>query len=317
MATWWSRPCRNRLLLGNATTLMPAAATFSATRCCTASVCMPRLTQWLAVTRWGKPLASTRSARSSRAKRVGSRVSSVCRSIGRPASAATVRNRSLAAAGSSSRWGQPPMPSMPIATASRRAPAGCAPAGPWWATGEREHLDAYDRLQGLAHREQRADRGEAVGLGEVGMGSDGGGAVGGDQPCRALGTTLRCPHWVMRSRWASIARMAPIRSPVGFGTVSARNALSRWAWASARAGSSKRTCGGQQHVSPGWACRRARTTTPVDDAHRGGAVGEQGVGDGERRSTQPGGGGVVRHRPPSPPWREGRLPRPRTRCRRA
>ena len=52
-------------------TLMPAAATFSATRCCTASVCIPRLTQWLAVAPWGKPLRSTRSARSSSAKRVG------------------------------------------------------------------------------------------------------------------------------------------------------------------------------------------------------------------------------------------------------
>ena len=61
-----SRPCRNRLVCGRATTLMPAAATCSATSRWRCSGCMPRLTQWLAVTPWGKPVASTRSARSSR-----------------------------------------------------------------------------------------------------------------------------------------------------------------------------------------------------------------------------------------------------------
>jgi len=44
----------------------------------------------------------------------------------------------------------------------------------------------------------------------------------------------------MLSKCSSIASMAPIRSPFGFGTVSARKALSRCACASAGAGSTRR-----------------------------------------------------------------------------
>ena len=85
MATWWSRPCRNRFVCGSATTLMPAAATASATRRCTDAGCTPEAHTMAGRDRWWKPVEITRMARSSSARVAGSSVSSVCRSSGSPA----------------------------------------------------------------------------------------------------------------------------------------------------------------------------------------------------------------------------------------
>ena len=61
-------------------------------------------------------------------------------------------------------------------------------------------------------------------------------AVGQHQPRGTLGALDRVVEGDQVARGRSIARIAPIRSPVGFGTRSARNALSRWACGSANAG---------------------------------------------------------------------------------
>ena len=67
---------------------MPAAATASATARWRSGGCMPRLTQWLAVTGPANPVAVTTAARSPSPSTDGSSVSSVCRSTPTPWSAA-------------------------------------------------------------------------------------------------------------------------------------------------------------------------------------------------------------------------------------
>ena len=93
---------------------MPAAATCSATSRWRSSGCSPRLTQWLAVTPCGKPVAMTRSARSSSAEHRRVRASRRCagRRAGRPRRRWSGSCRWLRA-GSVSRWGQPPTTSTP------------------------------------------------------------------------------------------------------------------------------------------------------------------------------------------------------------
>ena len=101
VATGSSRPWRNRLVWGRVITEMPAAATSAATAACTSGGCIPRLTQWLAATSPSKPLSLTWRASSRRVNTDGSSVSSVCRSMSRPADVASASTSEMWAGGSS------------------------------------------------------------------------------------------------------------------------------------------------------------------------------------------------------------------------
>ena len=139
---------------------MPAAATSAVSRC-RAGDCIPRLTQWLAVTANSNPLA-VRKRRDRRARRRSSSVSSVCKSTPTPWSAAMARNVSVAARASPSRWGQPPTRSAPAPRASRRSARWSAPAVPVIGRAEGDDLNVDDIGGATADFDQRLDAAQSV-----------------------------------------------------------------------------------------------------------------------------------------------------------
>ena len=92
--------------------------------------CMPRLTQWLAVTGCGEPGRRRRRRRGRRARRPSGRASRRCagRRRRRARRRSRGRSRSPAACRAVSRCGQPPTRSAPAASASRSS-ARCVGAG--------------------------------------------------------------------------------------------------------------------------------------------------------------------------------------------
>ena len=82
---------------------------------------------------------------------------------------------------------------------------------------------------------ERLDAAQAVLGCRVGVGADRSVAVAGHQPRRPFGSLDRLVDF-SRCRFAFMAVIAPIRSPVSFWICSARNALSRWACGSTAAG---------------------------------------------------------------------------------
>ena len=181
---------------------MPAAATFSATSRCRCSDCSDSETQWLAVTPCGKPVATTRSARSSSASIAGFSVSSVCRSIGSPASAAIVSKLSLARCGIRLE--------VRAAADRRRCPgrspraaalADLAPASP--IDGHAHSATTWISTRSRSRSRTSISASTEVsraGQREVDVGADRGAAVGRQQPRGALGALDRV---VERDRVAS------------------------------------------------------------------------------------------------------------------
>ncbi len=189
-----------------------------------------------------------------------------------------------------------------------------------WPPAEREHLDAHQVGQQFSYVQQRRDRRDAVRLREVGVRANGGGAVGGDQPCRPLGSHRRvglrdaramrfhaddCAHQIAGGVGNRLGEERLVEMRVGL-----------------RHGRQQQPPVGRQHLVAGE--RRAAESRhhAADDAHRrGGAVGQQCIDDDQRPVAGRGHGerrvGVVRHRPPNRLGPAGRWPRPRTRCRRA
>ena len=226
-------------------TPMPAAATCSATSALAAAGCTPRLTQWLAVTGAGTrslehPLGQVGAGRapSGRASR---------RCAGRPAgraSAAIARQRSLAphrvglevraaADDVDAAWRSP----RAAGATSGSGPARRAPAN---RSGHDLHVDRSAQPLGGPRCSASTER-QPVLRRDVGVGADRRHAVGDHQPHGPLGPLDRVVDGDQRRGSPPSPRSRPSRSPVGLGTRSARNALSRWAWGSAN--------GGQQHVA--------------------------------------------------------------------
>ncbi len=71
---------------------------------------------------------------------------------------------------------------------------------------------------------------------------------------------------LQRPRTAPMAAMAPSRSPVGLGTRSAVNALSRWAWGSAMAGSTSLEPRSTSVAGPSTTAAALATAGPVGRA---------------------------------------------------
>ena len=223
---------------GSATTLMPAAATSSATSRWRCVGLQPRLTQWLAVTRAGSPVATTRSARSSSASIAGfERLVGV--QVDRQSGLGRDRRGGR-------RW---PRPGRSRGAGSRRrrrrrrrSPRGAAPAGrrPSGADrrprAQRDDLDV-DQVGAAARAPRSAPRPRCRPLASVRSAW----VRMAVKPLAASSRAARSARSIVSARVIeprarSIATIAPIRSPVGLATRSARKALSRWACGSANAG---------------------------------------------------------------------------------
>ena len=111
-------------------TAIPASATSRATETCTSGSCMPKVTQWLAVTGCSNPVSTTWRARSRSVSTAGSSISSTCRSRPIPASVATAREWAINPGPSGSRCGQPPIRSTPTSIAASSASRLTRPSGP-------------------------------------------------------------------------------------------------------------------------------------------------------------------------------------------
>ena len=181
------RPSRKRFVWGSVTTFTPAAATSSATRCCSACGRWPRLTQWLAVAGWANP-ASTARHSSPSPSTVGSSVSSVWRSTPTPKSAATPSRTSVAAAEVvvEMRTAADEVGAGGHGLAQQRPLVGAADAG-HRPPAQGDDLDRDEVPESLAHGGEGLDAAQAVLQGDVDVGADRDVAVVRHQSRRPLG----------------------------------------------------------------------------------------------------------------------------------
>ena len=217
---------------------MPAAATASAIARCRSGGCIPRLTQWLAVTGRSNPVAVTTAARSPSPSTRG-----VERLVG-------VQVDADAVVGGDRRGTSPsPLGSRPVevrATADevgtgRQRVAEQGPlvgaAGP----GDRpraqgDDLDVDHVGDAATHLGERFDAGQPLSSVVSACVRTATEAVAGHQAGRPLGALDDVGDVAAAPGSSIIAAIAPSRSPDGFARRSARNALSRWACGSTAAG---------------------------------------------------------------------------------